>query len=361
MKRKWKIGIIGLGGIAHMAHFRAFGQLENCEITALCDVDPEKFVPAKAETGEANCYLDHREMLEKEQLDAVVIGTPIFTHKEIAVDAMRKGVNVLCEKPVTINAAEAMKIKRVIDETGVKFMIGMSFRFRPQTRKVLEVINAGKLGETYYCKACYLRKRGIPGYGTWFTDKSQSGGGVTFDLGVHMLDYIWYLLGKPGFKNVSACIYGGIGARIASGDKAGFPGSNYPKTYKGPERNVFDVDEMSSIFIRFDNGVTYHLELSWAMNIEKDVGGGTIFGDRGSVTLSPVVYTHDTLDEVVSEEIPFDNVPSHDIQAKEFLRFLAGEIDNPAPIGDGIQIMQVLDAVYRSAELGKEVSLSGEK
>ncbi|KKR03711.1 MAG: Oxidoreductase domain-containing protein [Candidatus Uhrbacteria bacterium GW2011_GWF2_39_13] len=358
MNNKLKIGIIGLGGIGYSAHMKAFNEIENCEIAALCDIDPSKFERFRKEYGFNNFYTDYKSMLKKEALDAVVVGTSNDTHKDISIFALESGVAVLCEKPVSRNKNEAFEIQKVIDETSKKFMVGQCFRFRNQTEKIQEIIREDKLGEIYYCHGSYIRQRGIPGYGTWFTDKKRAGGGVILDLGVHLIDYVWFLLGKPAFKTVSAYTYGGIGKRLASGEMIGFKGSAWPPTYSGLEKNIFDVEEMASIFIRFKNNVAFHLEVAWAMNIDKASSGGAIFGSKGSVTLNPVIYTHEDKDNMVSEELPFKLEPSHRNQARKFIQFLNGEIDNPAPIDDALKIMHVLDAVYESARQKKEISIN---
>jgi predicted dehydrogenase len=352
------IGIIGLGGIAHMAHLKAFSQLESCNICACCDIDADKLKSVEDEYKINNSYLDYRDMLINEKLDAVIIGTPNDSHKDISIFALEHDVNVLCEKPVALNYSEAVEIQDAVARTGNKFMVGQCFRFKNQTAKILELINNKELGDINYCKASYLRQRGIPGFGTWFTNKERAGGGVVLDLGVHMIDYIWFLLGKPAFKTVSAHTCGDIGKKYAAGEKVGFKGSSYPSTYTGAEKNIFDVDEMASIFIRFDNDITFQLEVSWAMNIESDSGVGTIFGSDASVSLNPIIFTHVKDDSVISEEIPCENVPSHDNQAREFIKFINGEIKNPAPIEDAVQVMKILDAVYKSATEKREIEIS---
>jgi len=355
MSKTWNIGIIGLGGIAQMAHLKVFSSLEDCKVIAGCDIDTRKFKLTEEKFGVKKFHTNYTEMFEKEKLDAVVIGTPNNTHKDISIAALDRGINVLCEKPVCCTASEAEELSRIVNNSKAKFMIGQCFRFRNQTIKISELINSGKLGDIYYCKACYLRKRGIPGFGTWFTDKSRAHGGVILDLGIHLLDYIWFLLGKPEFESVSAMKYGEIGKRKARGQDAGFKSSEYPVPYYGPEKNVFDVEEMGTAFVRFANGIVFQLEVSWIINIPDDLSTGMILGDRGGVTLNPVIYTHDNADAMISEEIPVESVASHDNQARAFIDYLSGKIANPVPIDDGLKVMKAIDAIYESAEFKKEI------
>jgi len=226
-----RIGLVGLGGIAHLAHFASFSAAEDAKIVAGCDLDEKKFALAQEKVPGLNkFYTDYQEMFKKENLDGVVVGTPNATHMPISVAAMEAGLNVLCEKPVATSRKEAEKIKEVVDRTGRKFMIGMPMRFRSENPTLQKMIQDGKLGNIYYAKTSYLRTRGIPGWGTWFTDRKRAGGGAVLDIGVHMLDYVWYLLGKPRFKSVSAMTFDGIGKRHLSGEEAAFGPCGYPST-----------------------------------------------------------------------------------------------------------------------------------
>lgn len=349
-----RIGIIGLGGVAHLAHLKAFSALEGVTLAAGCDHTPAKFDKAREYLD--TFYTDHREMLEKEKLDGVVIGTPNPSHVALSEDALRAGVGVLCEKPVAPDQAGAGHLEKVVRETKGKLMIGLSFRFRPQTAAIQDILAQGKLGEIYYCRGQYLRQRGIPGLGTWFTQQ-ESGGGVLLDLGVHVADYFWFLLGKPAFQSVTSHAYGGIGRRIVDGEKAGFHGSAYPSTHKKVQHPRFDVEEMVSAFIRFRNGVVLQMEVTWALNDVQECSTGMLFGDRGGLMINPVKVVHDEPGKLTVEEIPVEQGRSHDFQAAQFARYLRGEIENPTPIEDGVEIMRLLDAVRRSAAEGKEIIL----
>ena len=354
-----RIALIGLGGIAHLSHLKSFSETSGAQLVAGCDLDKKKFPLAEEKVGLKNFYTDYHEMFRKEKLDGVVIGTPNATHMPISVDALDAGVNVLCEKPVATSRLEAERIKEAVDRTGAKFMIGMPMRFRSENPTLRKMIVDGKLGNIYYAKTSYLRTRGIPGWGTWFTDKERAGGGAVLDIGVHMLDYVWFLLGKPAFKTVSALTFDGIGKRHLAGEEAAFGEVGYPSTYTGPEKNVFDVDEMTSAFIRLDGGAALQMEVSWAMNYnpEKHPNGGVIFGDRGGLSIMPPVFTHEVEDKLVHEPVegPAGQGPQN--LARAFVDYIDGKIDNPAPIEDGIQVMRTLDAIYESARTGREIAL----
>ena len=354
-----RIGLIGLGGIAHLSHLAAFSETPGCKIVAGCDINEKMFPLAEKKAGLKKFYTDFREMLKKEKLDGVVVGTPNATHMPISVAALEAGVNVMCEKPTATSRKEAEQMKKAADRTGWKLMIGMTMRFRNENETLRRMIREGKLGRIYYAKASYLRVRGVPGWGTWFTDKKRAGGGAVLDIGVHMLDYVWYLLGKPAFRSVSAITFDGIGKRHLAGEEAAFGKCEYPSTYAGPEKNVFDVEEATSAFVRFADGTALQLEISWAMNYDagKHPNGGVIFGDRGGLALMPPVFTHEAGDGLVHEALEIKGPPATHNLSRAFVDLIDGKIDNPAPIEDGIEVMGVLDAIYESARKAKEVTL----
>ncbi len=353
-----RIGLVGLGGICRLAHFKSFTELPGAEIVAGCDIDEKKFGMIPEDVSIGNLYLDANEMYEKEELDAAVVGTWNSTHAELAISAMKHGLDVLCEKPITVNAEEAARVQAAVKETGRKFMAGMTFRFRPQTPIIQKLIEDGTMGDLYYCKATYLRVRGVPGWYTWFTDKQRSGGGVLIDLGVHLIDYFWFLLGKPKFKSVSAFATDIISRRHAAGEPAGFPPVGYPKTYTGPEPDGrFDVDELTTALIRFDNGAVLNLELAWALNTDEPTMGGYLYGSRAGIDIGTLKLTRDKGEEMVEEVFEFPKVRTHGLEAEQFLEYLRGERENPAPVEDAVEVMRVLDATYQSIEERREIEL----
>ena len=194
-----RVGIIGTGWIA-AAHIKSYLKMPDVDIVAGADL-----IPGKAETFFKNqgvenvhCYENHREMLEKEQLDAVSICTYNRTHAECAIDALNAGVHVLLEKPMCVTLEEAVAICRAEKKNGKVLSIGFQPRFDPNMRKIKEIVQSGELGEIYYIQTGGGRRRGIPvPFGTSFIENETAGIGAVGDIGCYSLDMVLNAVGYP--------------------------------------------------------------------------------------------------------------------------------------------------------------------
>ena len=199
MKKTIRLGIIGTGSIGG-AHLAASRECSGIEVAAVCDVDPGRGRRAAKEHGVPHVFTDHRTMLAEDVVDAVSVCTPNNTHMLLTLDAIKAGKDVLCEKPIVLNAQQA---KRMVDaaKAGRRIlMTAQSARYSSEAQFVKRLADAGRFGELYYGKAIWFRRDGIPR--GWFQDRKQSGGGPLIDLGVHAIDLLWWLMGRP--KPVSA-------------------------------------------------------------------------------------------------------------------------------------------------------------
>ncbi len=345
---KLRIGVIGVG--IGQAHIQAYKQSPNVEIVALCDANEERArsVAHNAELPDAQIFADHRAMLEKGNLDGVSVGLPNFLHRPIAVDCLNAGVHVLCEKPLALNAKEGQKIADAAEKNNRICMVGQVNRFRDDSRFMKNAIENGELGRTYYSHTGWLRKRGIPGYGGWFTTKELSGGGPLIDIGVHLLDIAWWLCGCPNPVSVTGVAYSEFGPQ---GKGVG----NYG-TDKIPE-GTFDVEDLAVALIRFDNGLTINLEVSWALHNQKTRQWCQIYGTEGGCDWgeSPAFYK-ETADGV-SVNSALD-IGMGDPWRNQIQHFVDCILENKTPDPDakqGVQMMKMLDGIYKSAATGREV------
>jgi len=194
---KVKVGIIGVGGIAQYAHIPCFQKLKDAEVVAVCDPNELKLKDVAEKFNIPQKFSDYRKLLDLKEIDAVVICTPNAFHREQAVAALQSDKHVLCEKPIALNGNEVGEILKVAEEKKKKFMGAFCHRFDNTSQILKKFIDRGEFGEIYYAKANYLRRRGIPGLGGWFTTKELSGGGPLIDCGVHILDTAIWLMGSP--------------------------------------------------------------------------------------------------------------------------------------------------------------------
>ncbi|HLV80091.1 MAG TPA: Gfo/Idh/MocA family oxidoreductase [Chthonomonadaceae bacterium] len=348
MAKKVRIGVIGTGGIANGAHLPGYSQIpDECEIYALCDIDPAalKRTVEKYPVPASHQFEDYRKMLELPELDAVSVCTPNYVHYQPTVDALNAGKNVLCEKPIAMNAKEATEMVRTARRQGKILQVGYNSRFAPTNQVLKRFVDAGELGDIYYARAQALRVRGIPGWGV-FIDKSKQGGGPIIDIGVHILDLTLWLMGHPRPTAVSGVTYQKFGKRD---DVVGFMGQ---WDYKN-----FTVEDMAAGLVRFENGATVVLESSFVANLKEEVHNTTLLGTKGGATTSPLSITQERHKSVFTYEpqIPNKNINTHYAEMKAFVECVRDKKE-PLVTGEhGLMVAQIVDALYKSAEEGREV------
>ena len=189
------LGFIGAGNI-NRSHLKSAQQL-GLNLAGIADVVPAAAEECKKLFNVAKSYSDYRQLLADNSIDAVVIGTPNKFHAEQAIAALKAGKHVFLEKPMAMNVDESDAILAALKKSRKTLQMGMANRFRSSVWALKHYIDAGKCGNIYSGQAFWYRRRGIPGFGGWFTTKSLSGGGALIDIGVHLLDLALYLMGFP--------------------------------------------------------------------------------------------------------------------------------------------------------------------
>lgn len=359
MEKKLKVGLIGLGGICRIAHMPGYKDFDNVEIVAICDILPEKIESFKEQFSIENVaeFTDYKELLDSCDLDFIDICTPNYLHSIIAVEALNKGINVFCEKPDAVSVEEALKMKEAAEKSGKKLMVMRNNRYRADARYLKKFIEDGKMGEIYCGRCGWQRRRGIPGKGGWFTTKEQSGGGPLIDLGVHMIDLAIWLMGNPTPVSVSGCTY----AKFADNDVSDSVNSSFgDKKSEG----TFDVEDLAMGFIKFDNGACLQIEFSWASNIEKE----NIFVElRGTKAGSSMdnngfkIYTETNgcLEDIMPKPTG-TKFGAHACNIAHFTDVLLNDVQPDFEPIQGTNMIKILQAIYKSAETGREVILEQE-
>lgn len=359
MKQKLRVGIIGLGGICRCAHMPAYEKMENVEVAAICDILPEKIESFRQlfPKVEAPAFTDYKELLQVEGLDYVDICTPNYLHSVIAVDALHAGLHVFTEKPDAVSVEEALKMKQAAEETGKHLMVMRNNRYRPSSQFLKKYIEQGKMGEIYCGRCGWIRRRGIPGKGGWFTTKEQSGGGPLIDLGVHMIDLSIWLMGNPTPVAVSGCTY----RKFADSDVSDSVHSSFGEKKSD---GIFDVEDLAMGFIRFDNGACLQIEFSWASNIEQEEAfvelRGTKSGSKFSSKYDGIhIFTEENGQcvDVLPTVLDSTGTDHHEANLRHFADVLLQEKEPDFVPEQGVNMIRILQAMYRSAELGREVTL----
>ncbi len=349
---KLKIGIIGAGSISG-SHLGAYAINPNCEIYALCDINEERLKEKGEKYGVTRLFTDKDEMLAAcPELDAVSVCTWNCAHAECTIAALKAGKHVLCEKPMAMNTAEAEEMKKAAEESGKLLMIGFVRRYGNDAEILRDFIDAGDFGDIYYGKATYLRRAGAPG--GWFDDKKRSGGGPLIDIGVHVIDLIRYLSGNHKPVSVYGTTFQKLGDRMNIKHRGGYFSAD------STPNDVFDVEDLATALIRFENGFVLSIEASFSLNIQEDVMNIELFGTKAGAILDPQIkifteqngyLTNVTFaaDTALSFNGLFENEINHFVDC-----VLAGK-PTRSPAQDGVEIMKILDAIYESARTGHEV------
>ena len=253
-----RVGIIGCGGIANGKHLPGLVKIEGVEVVALCDIIPERVEQMKAKFGLTNAkiYTDYKELLKDETIDDVQVCTPNRSHSFITVDALEAGKNVMCEKPMAINYAEAKKMLDASKRTGKALTIGYQNRQTAEHRYLRDQVAKGTFGDIYYAKATAIRRRAVPTWGV-FMNEYEQGGGPLIDIGTHSLDLTLWILDNYKPKYCVGTVYHKL---------ADLPAENRGNAWGNWEPEEFTVEDSAFGFVVMENGATINLEASWALN-----------------------------------------------------------------------------------------------
>ena len=352
--KKFNVAIVGAGGISDV-HIRAYLKNSEANLYALCDIDERKLKEKGAKYGITRLYTDLKTMLsELPEIDVVDVCVWNSEHAPCAITAMEYGKDVFCEKPMATNPKDARKMAETAEKTGRKLMIGFVRRFGDDARVCKDFVSAGKLGEVYYAKVSYLRRNGNPG--RWFCRKKLSGGGPLIDLGVHMIDLARYIMGNPRPVSVYGATFDKIGARRNLKD-----GVKISLIDGSAESDVFDVEDLATALVRFDNGAIMQVDASYNLNIKEDLNLIEIYGEKGGVSLSPTFEYHGVTDGYLTDTTLANDKVFDETAFGGEIAYFFDAIKNDADISDvardGIVVTEIIDAVYRSAATRREVKL----
>ena len=353
--KKWRVGIIGIGGIFKGSHIWEYLEDERLEVVALCDIIEERATEIRDKYfPNAAVYTDFRELLKDETIDSVDICTPNYLHSIIAVAAFEAGKHVFCEKPDAVNVEEVLKMNRAAENAGKTLMIMRNNRFSPASQYAKKYIESGAMGDIYCGRCGWQRRRGIPGKGGWFTTKAQSGGGPLIDLGVHMIDLAIWLMGSPKPVTVTGSTY----CKFADSDTSDSVNSDFGDKVSG---GTFDVEDLAMGTIRFDNGAQLQIEFSWASNIKQENRFVELRGTKSGLTWRDgdvEVFTE--MHGQGCDIHPSNLQPEKKEHVLNLINFYDVVIDGKEPVfkpQQGIDMIKILCAIYKSAETGREVVL----
>ena len=352
MTKKLKVGLIGLGGIANV-HGRGWATAENAELVAGSDVNTAVFPRWQSEYGLQKTTVDPDEIFNDPEIDIIDICTPNNYHAHLAIQAMEAGKHVICEKPLASTPAEIKRMIEVRDRTGMTLMTAQHFRFSGVSKAMKAEIDTGVLGDVYHVRSWMLRRAAVP-VRPGFILKEHSGGGPTVDIGVHILDLTLWFMGNPKAVSVTG---------VARTELAHEPGafSIWGTDAIPPE---FDVEDFAAAFVRFDNGATLMLEVSWMLHHPVDGYEDMrmwLYGTKGGAYWPKCeIYqtNHETKQHYNRQLVlkPEQN-EAHIQEIVEFAQTVAEDGESLVPAEQSLQVSLILDAIYKSQATGREVMI----
>jgi predicted dehydrogenase len=340
------IVVIGAGFAARVGHLPGY-TAARAPVAAICDIDE---APARAQAAVhkiPKVYTNWREMLEQERPDIVSVCLPNVLHREPVLAALAAGAHVLCEKPIATSVDEAREMFDAAAKAGRHLMAAQNWRFDPNSRAVQKIVETGDLGEIYYGEATALRRMGIPTWGV-FHQAALSHGGALLDVGVHMLDLAVWLMGNPEPVRVSAQTQRKFGTRPEI--------AKMLRNAWDPAK--FDVEDFAVALVHFANGATLLLRTSWATHIDAETFSVRLVGtEAGATTMPPRIYRNHA-GVPVDEHLQVRPASSYEREIAHWLRVVAGEEPPLVRREETMNVQRILDAAYRSAAEGREVTVA---
>ena len=337
------VGLLGGGAVAQVAHLPVYRRLRTTHLVAICEHDAPKRRALRERVGADHAVATLDELLAIDEVEAVDVCLPSDLHRDSVLRCLEAGKHVLCEKPLGLDAAQVADVIAAQERSGRVVLVGMNNRYRDDSILLKEAVEQGTLGEVYYARARWHKRREPARPGVWYYQPGRAGGGVVMDLGLPMLDLALWLCDYPEPERVSASFY--YHMRV-------------------------DVEDTAVVSVRCAGGITISVETSWnqiwdrkqAILGERD-HFFTLVGTEGSGLLDPLrVYQrmHGNLVNVTPTSQRRGRnlyMESYEREIAFFAEVTRGREDAP-PLSEQLALARLLDAVRMSAEEGREVEVA---
>ena len=328
-----RLGLVGAGAIAQLAHLPLLAKMRGAQLVAICDNDGPKAGALAQRLKVPDIFTDIDELLDSEGLDAVVIATPNHLHEPHVLRALKQKVNVLCERPLSLTKGGVTRILETANAVGCKVVVGNNHRFRSDVQQLARFLQGGELGKVIGMRAGQYQFRS--GQQGWRQRKAEAGGGAFLEYGYPLLDLCLWLADFPKPTRVSASM------------EAPRPGS---------------VEDVMLVHLECANGMTFSIDVSWAYVGQEERWWFEVISSKGSARLSPLRVVKELNGRAVNvspsgaaaRESAF--LQSYRAELTHFVAIVNGDAKYEPPV-DQLQVMDVMDAIYRSAEEGREIRL----
>ncbi len=348
--KKIRLGVIGAGAIGE-EHISKLQRHPQAEVVAIAEISAERASDCAKKYSISEVTDDYRKLLDRSDLDALTIALPNALHAKAGLEVLRAGKHLFMEKPFATHASDAEKLVDLAASKNRVLFVGMNQRFDPPSQSLKQIVARGDLGEVYHAEAYWLRRSGIPRIGSWFTRKALSGGGCTYDIGVHMIDLAMFLIDDFDVESVSGHISAQFGNR-------GLGEGSWGKSEVDPEK-TFDVEDFSTALIKFRSGRTLQFTASWATIIDTHERLGIhLYGTKASASLGPaprLIRKHS--DGYTAEELPLLPPLVEPNRLMHFIDCILGKATPLVTPAQALSVQRVLDAIYESSEKRQEIRL----
>ncbi|HEY7530823.1 MAG TPA: Gfo/Idh/MocA family oxidoreductase [Gemmatimonadota bacterium] len=332
-----RVGIVGTGAIAQVAHLPAYLRLPSVRVTALCDVDPTKLRLLQSRHGIPHVHRSLEELLGRDDVDAVDVCLPNHLHQDAVLAALAAGKHVLCEKPLAPTAEGVEAVVEARRGTGLQVLVGMNHRFRSDSILLKRFLEEGGVGEPFYVRAGWLQRRGMLEPTNWRYRRSVAGGGAFTDLGIQLLDLALWLTDYPRLERIAA--------RFVHGTP------------------TIEVEDSAVALLRGET-LAVALEASWTFALDADYHRLTVFGNEGSAQLEPLRLLARGPGGVV-DRTPAYWRPSRNAYLESYRREIAYFVEvvsgreEPPPLEEQVELMRLVGRIEREAARAGGVPAAG--
>ena len=328
-----RLGLVGAGAIAQLAHLPLLAKMRGAQLVAICDNDGPKAGALAQRLGVPDIFTDIDELLDTDKLDAVVIATPNHLHEPHVLRALKQKVHVLCERPLSLTNGGVKRILQTAKSADCKVVVGNNHRFRSDVQQLSRFLQGGELGKVIAMRAGQYQFRA--GQHGWRQRKAEAGGGAFLEYGYPLLDLCLWLADFPKPKRVTAHM---------EAPRAG------------------SVEDMMLVHLECESGISFSIDVSWAYVGLEERWWFEVISSRGSARLSPLRVVKELNGRAVNvspsgaaaRESAF--LQSYRAELAHFVAIVKGDAQYDPPI-DQLQVMDVMEAAYRSAEEGREIQL----
>jgi predicted dehydrogenase len=350
--RTIRIGVIGVGQIGKH-HLNTYDKIPGAQVVAVADVNEAEAHRVAEEHKVPDIYTNFRELLKRDDLDAVDVALHNNLHAPVTVAACVAGKHVYCEKPLAGSYRDAEWMFNTAQQAGRMLHMQLSTLYSKETRAAKYLIDEGKLGKLYHARSVGFRRRGRPyvdGYGTAnFVKKEIAAGGAMYDMGVYHIASTLYLLGNPEVLTIS--------------------GQAYQETAIDPERlakSGYNVEELGLGFVRLSDHITMDILESWAIHMDIKEGS-FIAGSDGGIRLEPFGFYYNVGDLELNASTNLDsftwrrgqlreNVDAEEGSQQHWVAALQGRVPLLPTAELGLKTMLISEGIYLSSQLGREVT-----